>query len=91
MASHSGEWSLNASTHSLDWLVPIVSADERSGSLEFTVGGDDAGAFFPVKVAFIAQGSLMDLGVASVSRVDNGGDVVFSQDVTLAADEYLVI
>lgn len=71
--------------------MPIVSADERSGSLEFTVGGDDAGAFFPVKVAFIAQGSLMDLGVASVSRVDNGGDVVFSQDVTLAADEYLVI
>ncbi|KAI5114784.1 hypothetical protein M0805_005528, partial [Coniferiporia weirii] len=93
VASHTGSWSLNASTHSLDWAVPLISAeaDTRSGALEFAVGGDDAGTFFPVHVAFIAQGSLAGLRVGSIARVDNGEDIVFSQEATLSTEEYLVI
>ena len=29
----------------------------------------DAGAFFPAKVAFVAQGSLAGIGVAKVTKV----------------------
>ena len=91
VASHNGSWSLNASTHSLDWSVPLISAAERSGSLEFTVGGDDAGTFFPVKVSFVAEGTVVDLGVESVLKVENSEEVVFSQQASVVAEEYVVL
>ena len=64
-SSPTGEWALNTTTHSLDWTVPIVSAqdDSRSANLEFTVGGDDASAFYPVLVSFIGVGSVAGISV----------------------------
>ncbi|KAF9011436.1 Adaptor complexes medium subunit family-domain-containing protein [Cyathus striatus] len=69
VSSHSGEWSLNPSSHSLAWAVPLISPSDstRTGSLIFTVGGDDVGAFFPVHVSFVGEGSLAGVGVASVT------------------------
>jgi hypothetical protein len=58
--------------------------------MEFTVGGDNPGSFFPVKVTFIGQGSMMGLCVTSVKQVGNGEDVVFSEDSVLTS-EYLVV
>lgn len=84
-------WSLNPSTHALNWSIPRISAEERSGTLEFSVGGDDAGAFFPVKVAFVAQGSLAGIAVVKVTRVSGGDEVVFSSDAVVSADEYVVL
>lgn len=89
VSSHTGEWSLNPSSHSLDWSIALVNADERSGSLEFSVGGDDAGTFFPVKVSFVAQGSLAGISVASIDLVD-GGAVTFSQEAVVSVESYVV-
>jgi len=89
VSSHTGEWSLDPSSHSLDWSIAKVSADDRSGSLEFSVGGDDAGAFFPVKVSFVAQGSLAGVSIASVDLVD-GDAVTFSQEATVSIENYVV-
>lgn len=85
-------WSLNPSTHALDWSIPRISTDqqERSGTLEFGVDGDDAGVFFPVRVGFVAQGSLAGISVAKVTRV-SGDEVVFSSDAVLSAEEYVVL
>ena len=91
VSSHSGEWALNSSSHSLDWTIPLINSDERSGSLEFSVGGDDAGAFFPVKVAFVAQGSVAGVKVAGVSSVESGEPVVFSEDATVVVENYAVV
>lgn len=84
-------WSLNPSTHALDWSIPRISADERSGTLEFSVGGDDVGAFFPVKVAFVAQGSLAGIELAKVTRVSGGEEVVFSSDAVVTTEEYVML
>jgi len=89
VSSHTGEWSLNPSSHSLDWSITLVNADDRSGSLEFSVGGDDAGAFFPVKVTFVAQGSVAGVSVASVDLVD-GKPVTFSQEAVVSIENYVV-
>ncbi|TFK42210.1 hypothetical protein BDQ12DRAFT_645746 [Crucibulum laeve] len=93
VSSHTGEWSLNPSSHSLAWSVPVVSSSDesRSGSLIFTVGGDDIGAFFPVEVSFIGQGSLAGVGVASVSKIGEGEDPAYSVDASVTTDEYLVV
>lgn len=76
------------------WSIPIVAPSDstRTGSLIFTVGGDDAGAFFPVDVRFTGQGSLAGLDIVSVSRVNGGGDdPAFSVDRMITVDEYLVV
>ena len=58
--------------------------------MEFSVGGDDAGAFFPVKVAFVAQGSVAGVKVLSVTSVEGGEAVVFSEDATVSVENYTV-
>jgi len=91
VSSHSSEWQLNPSSHSLDWLTPLVTPEERSGSLEFSIGGDDVSMFFPVQVRFIGQGSIAGARVASISRVDTGDEVVFSEDATVVTQSYTVV
>ncbi|CAL1694674.1 unnamed protein product [Somion occarium] len=88
---HAGEWTLNSHSHSIDWIVGQVDAESRSGTLEFSVGGDDPGAFFPVKVSFVGQGSMAGVRIASVTRVDNGEEVVFSEDASITVDSYSVV
>ncbi|KAF8514288.1 hypothetical protein JB92DRAFT_2811478 [Gautieria morchelliformis] len=96
---YSGQWSLNPGTHSLEWSIPLVSASpgedgtpsETSGSMEFSVGGEEADAFFPVKVSFVGVGSMIGLEVNKVTRVDNGEEPLFSQETTLSVNEFLVI
>lgn len=90
VSSHTGDWALNSSEHTLDWSVPLVDADNTSGSLEFSVSGDDDSAFFPVRATFIGAGSMAGISVASIAQVDGGADVLFSQDATVTADDYIV-
>ena len=91
MASHSGEWQLNPSSHRLDWTIPLVKGEDRTGSLEFSINGNDVNAFFPVQVSFVGLGNTVGVRVASVSQVDNGEDVVFSEDASFITDNYLVV
>ena len=88
---HSGEWTLNSHSHSIDWIIGKVDAESQSGTLEFSVGGDDPGAFFPVKTSFVGQGSLAAVSVASVTQIDNGEEVLFSEDARIMIDSYSVV
>ena len=93
VSSHSGEWSLDPTSHSLAWSIPVVTAldDSKTGSLIFNIGGVDVSAFFPVDISFIGQGSLAGVTVASVSRVDGAEGPEYSVDAFVTADEYLVV
>jgi hypothetical protein len=75
----------------VDWSIPQISAEDRTGSLEFTVGGDDVGMFFPVAVSFVGQGSVAGIKVASAAKVDGSGDVTFSMESLVTAEEYHVV
>ncbi|KAJ7247661.1 hypothetical protein B0H12DRAFT_1124962 [Mycena haematopus] len=93
VSSHTGEWSLEPNSHSLLWSAPLVSADSestRTGSLMFTVAGDDPETFFPVRVTFVGRGSLAGIGVASVKLLD-GDEPAFSVDSVVTADGYFVV
>ena len=59
--------------------------------MEFSVGGDDAATFFPVRVSFAAQGSLAGVSIGNVSRIESGEEAVFSQEASLVTEEYLVV
>ncbi|KAJ7066630.1 hypothetical protein C8F01DRAFT_1124033 [Mycena amicta] len=92
VSSHTGEWSLEPNSHSLAWTTPVCSADSesRTGSLMFTVGGDDPETFFPVRVAFVGKGSLAGVGIAQAT-LENGRDAVYSIDSVVTADGYFVV
>lgn len=90
VGSHVGSYSLDGDN--LVWTVPLVSSsDQKSGSLEFTIDGEDASAFFPVKVDFAAEGSLIGIVVERAASADGSEDVVFSQESTCTTEEYLVV
>ncbi|KDR85930.1 hypothetical protein GALMADRAFT_393628 [Galerina marginata CBS 339.88] len=93
VTSHTSEWALDPSSHSLAWSIPVISpSDEsKSGSLIFNVGGVDVGAFFPVDVSFIGQGSLAGVAVASVDKINGDEAPEYSVDAFVTADEYLVV
>lgn len=91
VSSHTGEWQLNPSSHSLDWTAPLVNADERSGTMEFSVGGDDVGAFFPVKVHFVGQGNTVGVRVGSVTQISDGEEVTYSEDAVIMVEQYEVV
>ncbi|KAF5332613.1 hypothetical protein D9611_005281 [Ephemerocybe angulata] len=93
VSSHTGDWALDPALHSLAWKVPVVSSDDetRSGSLIFSVNGVDVGAFFPVDVSFVGQGSLAGVGVQKVETVDGAAGPAFSIDALVTADEYSVV
>ena len=91
VSSHTGDWSLNPSSHSLDWTIALITPSENSGSLEFTVGGDDPASFFPVRVSFVGQGSMAGLHVDVAKHVNSGEVLVFSQDAILTAEDYLLV
>lgn len=89
--SEPSTWTLNPGAHALDWSIPRVSVDDaRSGTLEFSIGGEDAGVFFPVHVTFAAQGSVAGVDVARAERVD-GGDVSFSCERVVNTKSYQVV
>ncbi|KAJ2924387.1 hypothetical protein H1R20_g12710, partial [Candolleomyces eurysporus] len=93
VSSHTGDWSLNANSHSLDWKIATISPDDdtKSGSLIFSVNGVDPGAFFPVEVSFVGKGSLAGVGVAEVAKTAGGTLDEWSLDAIVSADEYLVV
>ncbi|KAJ1302410.1 hypothetical protein OPQ81_002728 [Rhizoctonia solani] len=92
VSSHTGSWSINPNTHSLDWTTDSVSSQsETTGSLEFSVGGDDAEAFFPVKVDFKSEKSLIGVEVTDVERVGGDSSVIFSKEVRVGVEQYSIV
>lgn len=55
------------------------------------MGGVDVGAFFPVEVSFIGQGSLAGVAVASIDKINGDEAPEYSVDAFITADEYLVV
>ncbi|KAJ2715866.1 coatomer subunit delta [Coemansia spiralis] len=85
-----GAYTVNRARSVLEWQIPSIDASNATGSLDFSVPGDDAGAFFPVTVSFACATPYYDIEVAGVSTAD-GQSVDYSQTVSLIPDEYAVI
>lgn len=68
VASSDGTYTVNASTHALDWQIPIIDRDSKSGSMEFSCPGSDPDAFFPVSVGFAAEHGLCGVKVRTFLR-----------------------
>ncbi|KAH6911084.1 hypothetical protein BKA70DRAFT_1269421 [Coprinopsis sp. MPI-PUGE-AT-0042] len=86
VSSHSGDWALDADSHSLAWKIPVVSSDDddtKSGSLIFTCNG--------CRSCFVGQGSLAGIAVSDLQKIGEGEAPAYSVDALVSTEEYLVI
>jgi len=75
----------------LTWELQMIDMTEnKTGSIEFNVKQNDAGAFFPLAVAFSSQQLYCGVNVAAVTHTETGGAVPFSCSKVLVADSFTV-
>ena len=57
-----GEYNYDSRKTTLHWSLPVIDHSNKSGSMEFSMGGhpDD---FFPITVSFVSKKSYCDIQV----------------------------
>ncbi|ORY18901.1 clathrin adaptor, mu subunit [Neocallimastix californiae] len=86
-----GSYNINHQNRYVEWQIPIIDADNRSGSMEFSVQGNDANSFFPVRVNFTSHQSFSNIHIADIQHVENGSSVNYSHETRLMPDNYIIM
>jgi hypothetical protein len=58
-----GHYSYNRQRNMLEWEIPIIDANNATGSLEFNCVGEDVNVFFPIDVGFGCDDVFCDIEV----------------------------
>lgn len=58
-----GEYRHDSRRNVLEWCLPVVDVNNKTGSLEFSVAGQP-NDFFPVNVSFVSKGNYCDITVS---------------------------
>ncbi|XP_063216392.1 coatomer subunit delta [Bacillus rossius redtenbacheri] len=85
-----GEYTHDQRRSVLLWILPIIDASNKSGSLEFSCQGHPAD-FFPVAVNFVSKGSYADLKVVEVTSVEDDSAVKFSDETVFFTEKYEIV
>jgi len=86
-----GSYNINQQNRYVEWQIPIIDADNRSGSMEFSVQGNDTSSFFPVRVNFTSNQSFSNINIADIQHVENGSSVNYSHETRLMPDNYIIM
>ncbi|KAL0074942.1 hypothetical protein J3Q64DRAFT_1776750 [Phycomyces blakesleeanus] len=85
-----GSYYVDHERHVLEWRLPVVSSANKSGLLECNIPGDNADSFFPVMVSFVSDKLICDVDVLQVQNLDTNTPALFSKEVLLVADDYII-
>jgi len=85
-----GEYTIDTRRQQLLWQHTIIDQNNKSGAMEFSVGGnpDD---FFPVTVSFSSNKSYSGIKVLDCSEVDGGNPVKYSSTIQFFAEKYEIV
>eukprot|EP00092_Neocalanus_flemingeri_P025714 GFUD01027878.1.p1 GENE.GFUD01027878.1~~GFUD01027878.1.p1 ORF type:complete len:517 (-),score=156.20 GFUD01027878.1:531-2081(-) len=85
-----GEYTIDTRRQQLLWQHTIIDQNNKSGAMEFSVGGnpDD---FFPVTVSFTSSKSYSGIKVLECSEVDGGNPVKYSSNTQFFAEKYEIV
>ncbi len=88
-----GEYSINPKLKCLEWRIPLIDSSNSSGTLEFSVSGEDVATLFPVRVTFsVEDHPFCDVDIATVKMIDGGQEVDgHTRQVQLSTDDYRII
>ncbi|TPX58281.1 hypothetical protein PhCBS80983_g03224 [Powellomyces hirtus] len=85
-----GQYEIDRARKFIQWQLPIIDQSNKSGVLEFSAQGDDAGAFYPIRVSFTSKKTYCNIGVQDITGVD-GSATLFSQETVLLTEDYSVV
>jgi len=85
-----GDYIHDTRRQQLLWQHTIIDSNNKSGSMEFSCGGnpDD---FFPVSVSFTSTKSYSGIQVLDCAQVEAGDPVKFSSSVQFFAEKYEIV
>lgn len=91
VASVDGQYQHNSAEGSLLWHQDQISSTNNSGTLEFTIRGNNIDAFFPISVSFFSRSVYSDVHVEAVEKVEDGSSIVFGFEKLLSTDSYQIV
>merc|ERR1712117_215640 len=90
VAECDGEYTFEKRCNELLWQLPLIDANNKTGSMEFACGGN-ADDFFPVRVSFYSKKSYSEIQVLDCLEVDSGEGVKFSSETLFVPDKYDIV
>jgi len=86
-----GSYNFDARKHQLQWNLPIIDANNKAGSLEFSCASSIPSDFFPLQVSFVSKTPYADLKAKEVLAIDDEAPVKFSKESFLYVDKYEIV
>ncbi|XP_065343830.1 coatomer subunit delta [Cloeon dipterum] len=85
-----GECPYDSRKSHLQWRVPIVDKNTKSGALEFSAKATPED-FFPLTVSFASRKPYADIYISEVVNVDDESPVKYSSEVLFFAEKYEIV
>lgn len=85
-----GEYKHDSRRNVLEWCLPVIDANNKTGSLEFSVAGLPSD-FFPINVSFVSKRSYTDIQVTAVSHVEGDTPIKYSSETSFVVDKYEIL
>ncbi|TPX44620.1 hypothetical protein SeMB42_g02200 [Synchytrium endobioticum] len=86
-----GSYRVDRQKRIIEWQLPVVDASNKSGVLEFSVQSEDVNGFYPIHVSFRASKTFCDVAVINIVSSDDGSELSFSKDISVATEEYKIV
>lgn len=83
-----GQYKHDPHTGMMCWHHDVIDGNNSSGSLEFSIAGDDVDVFFPVQIAFTSQSLLCPMEITSVVNTENGAPIPNTMTVRVVPEAY---
>jgi len=89
VAENDGDYTFDK-RNGLQWRLPVIDATNKTGSMEFSCGGnpDD---FFPVHVSFFSKKTYSQIKLLDCMDVNNEAPVKHSSEVTFYPEKYDIV
>ncbi|CAI5715362.1 unnamed protein product [Peronospora farinosa] len=91
VANVDGQYQHNSAEGSLLWHQDQITPANNSGTLEFSIGGNNIDAFFPISVSFFSRSVYSDVQVETVEKIEDGSPIVFGFEKLLSTDSYEIV
>ncbi|GAA6097976.1 archain 1b [Tachysurus ichikawai] len=85
-----GEYRHDSRKNILEWSLPVIDENNKSGSMEFSIAGRP-NDFFPLNVSFVSKRNYSNILVAKVTHVDGDSPVKFSTETSFVVDKYEIL
>lgn len=85
-----GQYKHDANTGVMCWHHDVIDSSNSSGSIEFSIAGNDADAFFPVQLMFKSVSFLCPIEIAGVTSVMTGAAIPNNIEKAVGLDTYII-